>query len=231
MSEGRVNDVYTLLKNMAVTFQVRPGERINEVALSRKFQVSRTPLREALNRLVTEHLIEFRPGEGFFCRALEPKTIFELYELRAILEVAAVRLACDRGSKESFAALRDQLFGTGLKTVDRTIAEVTEGDEAFHVEIARIAGNQELVHQLCQINDRIRFIRWIDMTARVATTKGEHVRILEALEARDAETAAAVMRGHIEKRMDQIVDAVKEGYSNIYMNGPEDLFGRIVEGA
>lgn len=230
MSEGRVNDVYALLKDMAVTFQVRPGERINEVALSRELQVSRTPLREALNRLVTEHLIEFRPGAGFFCRALDAKTIFELYELRAILEVAAVRLACARGSEEGFAALRKQLFDSGLKTENRTIAEVTEGDEAFHIAIARIAGNEELVRQLGQINDRIRFIRWVDMAARVGTTKGEHVRILESLEARDADTAAAVMQGHIEKRMDQIVDAVKEGYSNIYMNGPEDLFGRIVEG-
>lgn len=230
MSEGRVNDVYMRLKDMAVTFQVRPGERINEVALSREFQVSRTPLREALNRLVAEHLIEFRPGAGFFCRALDPKTIFELYELRSILEVSAVRIACERGTKERIAALRDQLFESGLKTANRTIAEVTEGDEAFHIEIAGIAGNDELVRQLSQINDRIRFIRWVDMASRVGTTKGEHVRILEALEARDADTAAAVMQSHIEKRMDQIVDAVKEGYSNIYMNGPEDLFGRIVEG-
>lgn len=229
MSEGRVEEIYARLKDMTVTFRVRPGERINEVALSRALQVSRTPLREALNRLVSEQLIEFRPGAGFFCRALDATTIFELYELRAILEVAAVRLACARGDEAGIAALRDRLYDGGLKTANRTIAEVTEGDEAFHLGIARLAGNDELVGQLEQINDRIRFIRWVDMTARVHTTKGEHVEILEALEARDAETAAAVMQGHIEKRMDQVVEAVKEGYSNIYVDGPEELFGRVVE--
>ena len=229
MSLGRVNDLYARLKDMTVTFRVRPGERINEVALSREFEVSRTPLREALNRLVTENLIEFRPGEGFFCRALDAKTIFDLYELRSILEAAAVRIACERGTQEGFAELRDKLHSSGLKTEDQTIAQVTDGDEAFHIGIAQIAGNDELVRQLGQINDRIRFIRWIDMTSRVRTTKGEHLLIMEALQARDADTAVTVMQNHIDKRMDQVVDAVKEGYSNIYMNGPESLFDRVIE--
>ncbi|MEZ5873062.1 MAG: GntR family transcriptional regulator [Nitratireductor sp.] len=65
MSETRVEALYGALKRMAVDFRIRPGERINEVALARELDASRTPLREALNRLVAEQLIEFQPGKGF----------------------------------------------------------------------------------------------------------------------------------------------------------------------
>ena len=93
MSEGRVEALYIRLKERAVNFEFRPGERINEGAIARELDASRTPLREALNRLVAERLIAFRPGQGFFCRALDSRTIFELYEMRAVIEVAAVRRA------------------------------------------------------------------------------------------------------------------------------------------
>ncbi|MEZ5792904.1 MAG: GntR family transcriptional regulator [Nitratireductor sp.] len=226
MSETRVEALYGALKRMAVDFRIRPGERINEVALARELDASRTPLREALNRLVAEQLIEFQPGKGFFCRKLEPDSIFELYELREIVEVAAVRRACVRASEEEIAALKGDLHANGLSHIGKTVREVTVFDEAFHLGIARLSGNGELVRELENINERIRYIRWIDMASRVATTKGEHRKIMDAIEKRDGELAASVMRQHISKRMDQVTASVREGYSNIYMPGGDELFDR-----
>lgn len=226
MSEGRVEALYQRLKEMAVNFGIRPGERINEVQLARDLDASRTPLREALNRLVAEQLIDFQPGKGFFCRELDARRIHELYEMREVLETAAVRMACKRASDDAIAALRDALYAHGLDYAGKTIGEVVEHDEAFHLGIARMTGNREIVRQLVSVNERIRFIRWIDMSARVLHTKGEHKKIMQALEARDADAAEALMRQHIVKRMDQIVAAVKEGYSSIYVSGPEELFER-----
>ena len=82
MSDGRVDKIYDRLKAMAVGFEIKPAERLNEVALSKALGVSRTPLREALNRLVAENLFDFRPGSGFFCRVLDPQSIFDLFELQ-----------------------------------------------------------------------------------------------------------------------------------------------------
>ncbi|MCB2140803.1 MAG: GntR family transcriptional regulator, partial [Rhodobacteraceae bacterium] len=96
MSEGRVETLYAAVKARAAAFEIRPGERINEVALARELAASRTPLREALNRLVAERLIDFVPGQGFYCRALDVEGIGQLYELRRALEVLAIRLACER---------------------------------------------------------------------------------------------------------------------------------------
>lgn len=231
MSEGRVEALYTQLKEMTVDFRIRPGERINEVALARDLAASRTPLREALNRLVSERLIDFRPSKGFFCRDLDPASIFELYELREVIEEAAVRLACARGTDAEIAALKESLYREGLAYQGKTVREVTERDEAFHVGIARLSGNGELAHQLERINERIRFIRWIDMSAHVVKTKNEHKQIMDAIEQREADRAADIMGVHIEKRVDQIVAAVKEGYSSLYVAGAEELFERRIDPA
>lgn len=229
MSEGRVEEAYMRLKERAVNFQFRPGERINEIGISRELSVSRTPLREALNRLVAEQLIDFKPGLGFFCRELDARSVYELYELREILELAAVRKACESASDADLKALSNDLHANGLIYAGKTVREMTERDEAFHVAIAELSGNHELARHLGQINQRIRFIRWLDMASRVKETKGEHKAIMEALLARDADRAAWILGKHIRRRMDQIVASVKESFSNIYMAGPEELFDRLFE--
>ena len=103
MTDGRADNTYNRLKAMAVGFEIKPGDRLNEGTLARELGVSRTPLREALNRLVAEQLFDFKPGAGFFCRALDPQTIFELFEFRQIIETAAVRLAVDPAAAETAA--------------------------------------------------------------------------------------------------------------------------------
>jgi DNA-binding GntR family transcriptional regulator len=229
MAEGRVDTLYAAIKDQAVNFVIRPGERINEVAMARAYNTSRTPLREALNRLVSEQLIDTRPGLGFFGRPLEPKNIHALYDLREILETAAIRRATGRAARSDLTDLNAMLERDRQALGGATIRDVTARDESFHEAIATLSGNEELVRSLRQINERIRFIRWADMAARVHSTKDEHQAMLDAMLAQDADTAVAVMRAHITKRMDQIVAAVKEGYSNIYVSGPEELFGRMVD--
>ncbi|GGB14090.1 hypothetical protein GCM10011491_47070 [Brucella endophytica] len=159
-------------------------------------------------------------------RELDARSIFELYEIRAVLEETAVRLLCERASDNDIAALTENEYQDGLLYSGRTIREASAADEAFHLAIARLSANRELYRQLALINERIRFIRWVDMAAAVTRTKGEHRRIMDAILIRDADAAVLLMRGHIVKRMDQIVASVREGYSNIYVAGPEELFER-----
>src|ERR1700752_1900901 len=91
-SDSIVDRVYEHLKAMAVSYEFKPGERLTEGELARHLGLSRTPLREALNRLNTEGFLRFTPGKGFFCRELDAHEIFDLYELRKSIEVASVRL-------------------------------------------------------------------------------------------------------------------------------------------
>src|SRR5438874_4932491 len=100
VSDSIVDRVYEQLKAMAVSYEFKPGERLNEGELARSLGVSRTPLREALNRHNTESLLRFVPGKGFFCRDLDVHEIFSLYEVRKAIEVAAIRLAIQRAKDE-----------------------------------------------------------------------------------------------------------------------------------
>ena len=232
MAEGQVEGIYETLKQMAIGYQVRPGDRLNEVALSRQLGVSRTPLREALNRLVSENMFDFRPGTGFFCRPLEAKTVFDLYELRQITESAAVRLACERASDQDLSALRDELLATGIDVTGLTVAEACDRDEAFHIGVARLSGNAVLLSQLERINERIRFIRWISLTSgQLRKSKNEHIALADALVIRDAATAEQIILNHITKRMEDVIEVVRQGISNIYLDMGDDISSRIIEEA
>ena len=212
-----VDRLYEAVREMAVAFRLKPGERVNEVDLARRLGASRTPLREALNRLAAEGFLTFQRGRGFSCRAFTPREVFELYQLRQVMETAAVRLACVQATDAELDAIETFLDDTGPASDGRPVEVLVSLDERFHTSVAALARNTELARVLDNINARIRFVRWIDMKKRTKT-QAEHREILAALRARDADRAAALMGRHIEKRQDQITLAIREGYARIYVD-------------
>src|SRR3569832_1220939 len=129
-SDSIVDRVYEQLKAMAVSYEFKPGERLNEGDLAKRLGVSRTPLREALNRLNTEGNQRNTPDKGFFCRELDAHEIFDLYELRKSIEVASVRLAIKRAKDEDIAALLAFLDAAGPDPGERSSVELVALDEA-----------------------------------------------------------------------------------------------------
>jgi DNA-binding GntR family transcriptional regulator len=109
-----------------------PGESMNEVEIARRFGVSRTPLRVAFNRLNTEGFLRFIPGKGFFCRELDAHEVFDLYEFRKSIEVAAIRLSVQRARDEDIRALLAFLDETGPDPGKRSTIELVALDEMFH---------------------------------------------------------------------------------------------------
>lgn len=203
---------------MAVGFELRPGMRLNEVEIARQLGVSRTPLREALNRLTTEGFLRFASGKGFFCRELDAQEVFDLYELRKVVEVASVRLAVERAASEDIASLLAFLKETGPESGERSTVELVRLDEMFHERLMAMSRNAEMLRTLRNVNARIRFVRWIDMDrANRPHTQAEHRRIALGLQARDLATCESVLEKHIDRRLDQIISAIKEGFAKIYM--------------
>ena len=134
--QATVSRLYDGLYDMAVSFDLKPGERLNEVELARQLGASRTPLREALNRLVSEGFLRFESGRGFFCRDFRPQDIFNLYQIREALESFAVRVACESATAEQIAGLEDFLDRTGPDEGGRGSAELVALDEEFHETLA-----------------------------------------------------------------------------------------------
>src|SRR5688500_11562362 len=216
--------IYERLKTMAMTFAIRPGERVNEVELSKALNVSRTPLREALNRLMVEGFLTRAPNRGFIGRPLDAKQVFDLYELRRVLEASIVAIACERATDEDLAELERFVKASKDRPEDDTSASsLLALDEEFHERVARLTRNEEMVRALRSINARIHYFRWIDMqNGKRRYTQQEHLRIVKALKERDALAAASMIEGHISRRLDRIVDVIRMGFAEIYMRGQAD---------
>lgn len=209
--------VYEQVKAMAVAYRLRPSERINEVELARQLGVSRTPLREALNRLAAEGFLVATVNRGYTMMPLDPQRVLTLYEYRAILEVGALRLACERATDAELAELHNFAQHSRDEVDDDAHAlRVLSLDEQFHEGLARLSGNDEMVRALRSLNERIRFVRWIDMQGRRSGTQAEHLRIMEHLRRREADAAATLMQAHIARRLDQIRDMIRTGFAEIY---------------
>jgi len=206
---------YAMIRERLLRFSIPPKQRINEVSLAAELGVSRTPLREALNRLAAEGMIVDK-GRGFSAPALQATEVGQLFEARLEIELSLVRLACERGGDADLEALDTYLEESAAESPDVSVDRLVELDIGFHDAIARLSGNAVLRALLANLNDRIHLVRWIAMEGRRDRTQAEHRAILECLVKRDADGAAALMRQHILHRNDDILAAIKAAYGHIY---------------
>ncbi|OZI45218.1 GntR family transcriptional regulator [Bordetella genomosp. 4] len=209
--------VYDRIKAMATTFRLRPGEKVNELELSRQLGVSRTPVREALSRIAAEGFLVATPNRGYTVRGLDAKQLMALYEYRATVELGVVRLVCMRASDQELADLAKMVEGSRDEVdTDAQALRLLSRDEAFHEHLAGLAGNPEFLRSVRSINERLRFPRWIDLKARRGQTRNDHPDIVRALQARDQAAVQALMSQHIEKHLDHIIELTRAGYAEIY---------------
>lgn len=208
--------VYEALRAKAITHSFLPGERLNEGVLANELRVSRTPLREALNRLTTEGFLRSVSGKGFFFRELDPKELFDLYELRLTIELAAVQLAATRASTEQIDSLA-AMVGDDATREECSAAELVAQDEQFHERLVALAGNVEMCRLLDNINARIQFVRWIDLgTPTRQATHHDHKAIVQALKDGNIKSCTARLRKHIGRRQDEIIEAAHTRIAQLF---------------
>lgn len=204
-----------------MTFRFLPGERLNEALLAKELGVSRTPLREALNRLSAEGFLTFSANSGFFRKMIDVKEIFDLYEFRMHLEQAAIRLAVDRASDAQLAELEAFSAESARQDPTRNVDDLVALDEQFHERLVGLTGNSQMLESLRNINARIQFVRWLDMSERRGETQNQHQQIVAALKNRDRSEADRCICAHISHRLDQIVDKVERSYGRIFLKTQE----------
>ena len=217
----RGSSVYNTLRDMAIAYQLKPGERLSEIELAERLGVSRTPVREALTRLVTEGFL-LAATRGYVRRPLEVQDTLDLYEARVAIESECMRLAIERATEAQLEETRAYLGESRCVPPGTAVQRLVELDEGFHLRLADMAGNAELRRMLVSLNERIRFIRWTDME-RVGreSTQNEHQDILQALSTRDTALSGRLLSAHIALRRDQIVDAITRGLTWIYLPGEQ----------
>ncbi len=213
-----VERAYEALRAMAIDFTLRPGERLNEGELARKFSMSRVPLREALNRLVSEGLLSAVPNQGFWARKLSVTEIMALFEVRSDLEAAGVVKVAANADDAALAALVARARTMSADVGHASVEDLVARDEAFHLAVSALSGNAERTAMLANINARIRFVRRINLEAgkRMQSSLDEHVAFAEALAARDDQTASRLIREHLYLSAEEAALSVQQGLARIF---------------
>ena len=191
-------DAYELILEAIDTGIYKPGSRLVESELADRFGVSRTPIREALQRLETQSLLT-RDGRSLIVSSLDHSQLSELYVVRGSLEGLAARLASRHATPEELAVLRDMLEAD-RKLVNDPNA-MSRANRRFHKQIHLASHNRFLVQQLDLVHRSMALLAStsIAVEGRPMDTLEEHERIVEAIEAGDGDAADKALRDHISK--------------------------------
>jgi DNA-binding GntR family transcriptional regulator len=193
------DSVYVRIKNDVIDFRMMPGQRFSENEVALRLKVSRTPIRQALYKLEQEGYIKVASKSGWSVRAFDFDYFENLYDLRVILELAAVRKVCEMDPMPPLAELRQFWLVPQDERVNdgRTVALQ---DEHFHESIVEAAANAEMARVHRDVTERIRIIRRLDFTQgeRIKTTYAEHAQILRCILRRKTDQAILLLRSHIE---------------------------------
>ena len=218
---SNVDRIYNNIRAMTTSFALKPEEKLNEQKLAGQLGVSRTPLREALNRLVSEGFLTIKSGRGFYCRSLSAAEILDLYQSREAIECKLVELACARASPIDLYDINNFLQSCKSDYHEQAKGSKLVGlDEQFHLKIANLSGNNELIRMLDNLNARVRFVRTIDLKERRIVTPGNHGQILDAMVEGDVDRAVSEMKNHILRSYEEASEAVRQAFMQIY--APKD---------
>lgn len=199
--------IYQRLRLAILDLDLAPGMRLTERWLEAEFSASRTPVRAALVKLESEGLAQ-RNGRGWIVSPIDLDELEALAEFREAVEVAVVRLVCERATDAGLRALGTPPHAFSSDPV------AAEGDVAapdFHVELARLSGNPFLASAVEGIMTRLSRTRWLEMRTPAGSeqARSEHEGILRALNARDADEAAALAVSHIRNTRSRLAESLQ----------------------
>lgn len=199
------DSVYLAIKQDIFDYRLLPGDRFTEGEVAARLKVSRTPVRDALKRLDKEGYLRVHFRSGWSVRELDFRQFDHLYDLRIILEVAAVRHLCEATLRPDLDALK-KIWLVPPEEREKDPAAVSSLDEAFHSSLVDAAGNPEVLRCHQDVTERIRVLRRLDFTepARVALTYQEHAQILRAIIRRQTDHALLLLRAHIEMSKSEV---------------------------
>lgn len=190
---------FEFIKQRILTFQLSPGVKISDEEVAQALGTSRTPVREALNRLAEQGLVESRPNRGFTVKVFTRKEVEDHYILRESLESLAVELTIKSLDTEKMRNLQElvKTYPSLMKSQD--LVRFNDADERFHDLIALYSGNSTLYEALKNLQGRIRIIRRYDhiRSSSFQETVEEHNDILNYMIQGQVAKAKKAMSDHI----------------------------------
>lgn len=214
----RISDqVYQYLRNEIIEGRLAPGQRIGPDELADKLKVSKMPIKEAIERLVGDGLLEVQARRGTFVTRLDPVDLAETFEVRCALEILAGKLAAQHITKADLEQLRALIAAMEKSTGKKDVRLHLEQNAAFHELIVQRSGNRKLFETWRRLRTPIhvagihaRTDDWVD---RVAREQREHRAIVRALEQRDPAAVEQAFTNHIMRASGSLVEDVKQTFT------------------
>lgn len=211
-TRGVSEEVLEVLRGKILSSELEPGQRLDVAQISLQLGVSRTPIKDALQRLSEQDLVDIHPRRGTFVTQITPDDVRETFEVREALEMKACELAAGKLDPEKSVALRDlneKMFAPALGFIDHAAL-----DSEFHRIIIESAGNQRLLRIYSGLKAHVQIARvhyrsteWRNTSA---TTITEHNNIIEALTEGRAEDARQAMQRHIRNSMERLISGISQ---------------------
>jgi GntR family transcriptional regulator, rspAB operon transcriptional repressor len=200
--------IYKRLRRSIIMGTRGSGERLNVEEIADEYSTSVTPVRDALQMLSHEGLVDIKPRSGYFVKSITLKQLRDLLDVRRVLELTAIERAALRATEEQIEEMSHVHAGyTGDD--EESYDRYTDENRRFHYLLAKASGNQELADLVGSLHDRLA--RFMVMRRAGKTMETTHEKILEALHAQDVEAARQSLLDDIDRAHEAILDRVMEG--------------------
>jgi len=203
---------YGLIRSFIVDGTYHPGEQLGEVEIASRLGISRSPVREAFQKLAMEGLVDLVSRRGAFVATFDVARVSALFEVREALFGMAARLAATRGADDALRNLARILTATRA-ILDRSEASSYPSDLDFHRGIALAAGNKPLADKALEVELQVQLARLRSTGGRPARARNayrEHEAVLDALRARDGDRAEREMRRHVRNGLASVREALTQ---------------------
>lgn len=212
MNQSLADKAYEILKADIITCVFEPGQQIAQSQLAEKYQIGMTPIREALQRLAQEGFVQSFHRFGYIVSPITFSDVREIFELRSVVESAAIRLAAARGSQEQLERI---LAGADFTYIYKNLQSYREWlarNADFHRSIAVAAGNQRLVDLISRLLDELTRVLHLGLDLRDSgeEQRDEHVALAQALCDRDPDRAEQSFQSAIERSQRRVLEALTQ---------------------
>lgn len=205
--------VFRTLRRQILMGELKPGERLMEVKLTKKLGVSRTPVREAIHLLEIEGLANIVPRKGATVAEITEEDLQDVLEVRCALEELAVELACKRRTEEELALLKEAGDKFVFATKHGSVTDMAEKDVSFHNIIFNMTRNKRLVQMVGNLSERMyRYrVEYLKNESMHRELYREHNEIIECIEKNIPEEARRALKKHITNQVETVSKEIKTG--------------------
>ncbi len=210
------NQVSEHLFQLLIHGVLKPGDKINELALAKSLHVSRNPIREAIRKLEQKGILITEPGRGAYVRELDDKDINEIGELRLLIETTALQKSLKKIDQQVVDDLSAVIEDMERAAMDGEAEKLVESDFDFHAKIVSLANNSRFDRVFSDLFDEMRVVvALLDLQSDpVRNGAHDHIPILKAIEARDVKAATRALEAHIRQSWGRLTAIYQQATAN-----------------